>query len=122
MHTEPRWSPEGSRLVFRRIEKLQSDIAILSAATQAVTRVTNDYVFDVNPTWAPDGRAVVFSSAPDGEASSAVPLLHGRPTRDGAPAAYVCRTFVCEAPTTDPAVLAGQVGARVEMLPGAGRR
>ncbi|HEU4491448.1 MAG TPA: thioredoxin domain-containing protein [Jiangellales bacterium] len=66
--------------------------------------------------------AVVGAGAPDGEAASAVPLLHGRPTRDGAPAAYVCRTFVCEAPTTDPAVLAGQVGARVEMLPGAGRR
>ncbi len=25
---------------------------------------------------------------------------------DGAPTAYVCRHFVCEAPTTDPEVLA----------------
>ena len=58
--------------------------------------------------------AVTVAGAPDGEAARAVPLLHGRPLRDGAPAAYVCRTFVCSAPTTDPAVLAGQVGARSE--------
>ena len=37
------------------------------------------------------------------------PLLTDRP----AGAAYVCRAFVCAAPTTDPAVLADQVGARV---------
>jgi len=35
-----------------------------------------------------------------------VPLLDGRPTRDGKPTAYVCRHFVCAAPTTDPQVLA----------------
>ena len=28
VHTQPRWSPDGSRLVFRRIEKLKSDIAV----------------------------------------------------------------------------------------------
>jgi Tol biopolymer transport system component len=82
VHTEPRWSPEGSRLVFRRIEKLQSDIAIVNAATQAVTRVTNDYVFDVNPTWAPDGRAVVFSSSRGG----GVNLWRARLGTDGTPA------------------------------------
>jgi uncharacterized protein len=36
------------------------------------------------------------------------PLLADRP----AGAAYVCRGFVCDAPTTDPAVLATRVGAR----------
>lgn len=66
VHTEPRWSPDGSRLVFRRIEKLKSDIAVVVPATQAVTRLTDDYVFDVYPTWAPDGRAVVFSSSRGG--------------------------------------------------------
>ena len=66
VHTEPHWSPDGSRLVFRRIEKLQSDIAIVDAATQAVTRVTDDFVPDVYPTWMPDGGAVVFSSSRGG--------------------------------------------------------
>jgi Tol biopolymer transport system component len=66
VHTEPRWSPDGAALVFRRIEKLKSDIAIVNPTTQAVTRVTDDYVVDVSPTWTPDGRAVVFSSSRGG--------------------------------------------------------
>jgi hypothetical protein len=37
------------------------------------------------------------------------PLLADRPSG----AAYVCRGFVCDAPTTDPAVLAARVGARL---------
>ncbi|HSK55478.1 MAG TPA: thioredoxin domain-containing protein [Jiangellales bacterium] len=65
--------------------------------------------------------AVVIAGAPDGDAAASVPLLRGRPTRDGAPAAYVCRTFVCDAPTADQAVLAEQVGARLDAPSGAGR-
>ncbi len=42
-----------------------------------------------------------------------VPLLAERPLLDGAPAAYVCRHFTCDAPTADPAVLAQRLGAKV---------
>ena len=52
---------------------------------------------------------VVASGAPDTEGE---PLLAGRPLLDGAATAYVCRQFVCEAPTTDAAALARAVGAR----------
>jgi uncharacterized protein YyaL (SSP411 family) len=34
--------------------------------------------------------------------SDEFPLLAGRPLAGGAPAAYVCRNFTCDAPTTDP--------------------
>ncbi|MEU8791094.1 thioredoxin domain-containing protein [Streptomyces sp. NPDC048643] len=43
--------------------------------------------------------AVVAFGAPE---SDELPLLAGRPLVDGSPAAYVCRHFVCDAPTTDP--------------------
>ena len=33
------------------------------------------------------------------------PLLQGRPTIEGRPAAYVCEHFTCQAPTTDPQAL-----------------
>ncbi len=46
-----------------------------------------------------------------------VPLLVDRPLRDGRAAAYVCRGFVCAAPTSDPGVLAGAVSARGEHPP-----
>jgi serine/threonine-protein kinase len=66
VHTQPRWSPDGSKLVFRRIEKTKSDIAIADVATRAITLVTDDYVFDTDPTWSPDGRAIYFSSSRGG--------------------------------------------------------
>ncbi|MFI1307376.1 thioredoxin domain-containing protein [Streptomyces sioyaensis] len=46
--------------------------------------------------------AVVATGAPG---SDEVPLLQDRPLVDGRPAAYVCRHFTCERPTTDPAEL-----------------
>ncbi|MER7518497.1 thioredoxin domain-containing protein [Streptomyces sp. NPDC126499] len=46
--------------------------------------------------------AVLATGTPDGEE---FPLLKDRPLVDGAAAAYVCRHFVCDAPTTDPAEL-----------------
>ncbi|WP_069884676.1 thioredoxin domain-containing protein [Streptomyces luteocolor] len=50
--------------------------------------------------------AVVAAGAPG---SGELPLLADRPLVDGRPAAYVCRGFVCAAPTTDPAELAEQL-------------
>jgi uncharacterized protein YyaL (SSP411 family) len=51
---------------------------------------------------------VVVAGEPD---AAGVPLLADRPLVDGQAAAYVCRGFVCERPSTDPAALAGQVRA-----------
>ncbi|MEU8984199.1 thioredoxin domain-containing protein [Streptomyces sp. NPDC048309] len=42
--------------------------------------------------------AVVAVGAPE---SDELPLLVGRPLVDGRPAAYVCRNFTCDAPTSD---------------------
>ncbi|MGW0464135.1 thioredoxin domain-containing protein [Streptomyces sp. NPDC003027] len=51
----------------------------------------------------PAPGAVVAFGAPDSEE---FPLLKDRPLVDGGAAAYVCRHFTCDAPTTDPAELA----------------
>ncbi|MFK0291588.1 thioredoxin domain-containing protein [Streptomyces sp. NPDC090442] len=50
--------------------------------------------------------AVVALGAPGADEDAEVPLLMARPLVDGAPAAYVCRHFTCERPTTDPEELA----------------
>ncbi|QEV19881.1 thioredoxin domain-containing protein [Streptomyces alboniger] len=49
----------------------------------------------------------VVAAGPPG--SDELPLLAGRGLVDGRPAAYVCRGFVCDAPTTDASALAGML-------------
>ncbi|MET9772997.1 thioredoxin domain-containing protein [Streptomyces sp. NPDC006367] len=44
------------------------------------------------------GAVVAFGA----EGGDEFPLLAGRPLVNGEPAAYVCRNFTCDAPTTDP--------------------
>ena len=47
----------------------------------------------------------------------AVPLLLDRPLIHDAPTAYVCRDFVCQAPTTDPVQVARLVAGEVQAPP-----
>ncbi|PSK96079.1 hypothetical protein CLV30_12720 [Haloactinopolyspora alba] len=60
----------------------------------------------------PSPGAVVVASGPepDGE-DAAIPLLRGRGPLDGAPAAYVCRGFVCDRPTSDADEMISQMSA-----------
>ncbi|MCF3105598.1 thioredoxin domain-containing protein [Streptomyces roseoverticillatus] len=53
------------------------------------------------------GLAVAVGAPPSADDPTAVevPLLANRPLADGRAVAYVCRGFVCDAPTTDPKTL-----------------
>ncbi len=55
------------------------------------------------------GGTVIVAGVPD---APGVPLLAARPLVDGAPAAYVCRGFVCDRPVTTPEALAAAVRPR----------
>ncbi|MFF9506340.1 thioredoxin domain-containing protein [Streptomyces sp. NPDC014724] len=57
------------------------------------------------------GRAPGAVVAAGETAGAEFPLLADRPLVGGAPTAYVCRHFVCDAPTTDPRELARSLGA-----------
>lgn len=62
-------------------------------------------------------RTALLSTAPGAvvaagdPGSEEVPLLKDRPLVSGRPAAYVCRNFACEQPTTDPGALAERLRA-----------
>jgi hypothetical protein len=57
--------------------------------------------------------AVLVAGEPD---APGVPLLAGRRLVDGAPAAYVCRRFVCLAPLTTPEALAAEMAVHPGLL------
>jgi uncharacterized protein YyaL (SSP411 family) len=54
---------------------------------------------------APPGTVLALGDG-DPKTAETVPLLVGRSQVDGAPAAYVCRSFTCQAPVTTPEQLA----------------
>ncbi|HSP94495.1 MAG TPA: protein kinase [Thermoanaerobaculia bacterium] len=60
-HTRPRWSPDGSRIIFQNIERTKFDLRVVDLASNALSWVTNDYVQDIWPVWSPSGF-VYFTS------------------------------------------------------------
>ncbi len=75
----------------------------------AVVGATDGPLVDV--LWA-EYRPGVFPAVTDGgdgNAAELVPLLAGRVPHSGEPRAYVCTGFVCDAPTSEPGVLAAQL-------------
>ena len=53
---------------------------------------------------APPGTVLALGDG-NPETPSGIPLLEGRGLVNGAPAAYVCRQFTCQAPVTTPGQL-----------------
>jgi hypothetical protein len=63
----PHWSPTGGSIVAARlVPGGWLDIVRVDASTRAVECLTHDRAKDVEPTWSPDGEAVVFRSDRDG--------------------------------------------------------
>jgi Tol biopolymer transport system component len=61
-HIVPRWSPDGSRLVFQSKEGTSFDIKTVDVTTRQMHLVTQDRFSDLNPVWAGSGDAVYFTS------------------------------------------------------------
>jgi len=63
----PRFSPTGASIVASRLlPGGWLDLVLVDPATGAVEHLTHDRAKDVEPTWMPDGQAVVFRSDRDG--------------------------------------------------------
>jgi hypothetical protein len=61
--------------------------------------------------------SLVLAGGAPGE-SAGIALLEGRPEVNGAPTAYVCHHYMCDAPQTDPIGLAGQLASAVRARQG----
>jgi len=63
---DPRWSPDGSRIVAVRQSRGRSQIVILDADGKQIDSFGATHAINSSPTWSPDGRSVYFSSERSG--------------------------------------------------------
>lgn len=61
----PRWSPDGSRIVFQRFSDGHSDVFVMEADGSNLQQLTVATGFQ--PAWSPDGPQIVFGSGRDGD-------------------------------------------------------
>ncbi len=61
----PKWSPDGKRIVFASNKFGNYEIFTLSVDGSDLMRLTSREAQDVEPAWSPDGRFIVFTSNQD---------------------------------------------------------
>ena len=93
--THPRFSPDGSRIVYQRAVEGQRDIWIVAKSGGAPVRFTDDPGADTLPEWSPDGREIAYVAERGGKARVWVAPAPGatgtapaRPITDGSSAPF----------------------------------
>ena len=61
-HREPRFSPDGTRLLYSSERGEQWDLYVAAADGTGETALTDDALWERDARWAPDGSEVVYSS------------------------------------------------------------
>ncbi len=66
--TDPRWSPDGRRLVFSSSMSGNRDIYVHTLATGTTEKIIEHDSMDTHPLWSPDGQSIAFVSRRSGTA------------------------------------------------------
>ena len=60
--TNPAWSPDGTQIAFSGLKDGTSDLYILNIKSGEIANITHDNYSDIQATWTPDRKSLVFSS------------------------------------------------------------
>ena len=58
----PKWSPDGSNIVFQNKEGTKFDIKVIDIFSKKMKWITNDRIQELNPVWSQSGKVIYFSS------------------------------------------------------------
>lgn len=84
--SNPAWSPDGLQVVVNGLVNGQSDLYLYHLRNRTVRQLTNDRASELQPSWSPDGRTLVYvTDAPS--------------KRDNRPFAYDHRLALYDLPT-----------------------
>jgi len=62
-NTYPSWSPDGSKIVFRKmLGEMNSEVFVANADGSGQRNLTSHPAFDGWPAWSPDGKQIAFAS------------------------------------------------------------
>jgi TolB protein len=79
---DPAWSPNGQLLAFSwRRPSGNYDLYIMDAASRSIREITRDSGRNERPSWAPDGRHIVFESTRGGSRQIWIMLADGSEAR-----------------------------------------
>lgn len=76
-YTTLAWSPDGGHIAFSSVRDGSSEIYMVGANGEGLTRLTNNNAEDIYPSWSPDGARIAFSSNQDGNFEIYVVDLEG---------------------------------------------
>lgn len=82
--SRPRYSPDGSKIVFQSNRDGNTEIYVMNSNGAAQTRLTTNPAIDSNPTWSPDGTKILFTTTRDDPMKPALYVMNsdgGNPTK-----------------------------------------